>query len=161
MQSWKNSQQNKTEIPPLNPVTPSGQLAFHLLIGGSGFFERRGSLVFTHTRGSMLSCSQTLALPLPHVKCTFLPYHIFPNRSICSRLQHALPTWPQHNTLKAGDWKYLRFLAFFYLRGGTRDILKSYCPQKQLSTNDRLALGEQNSSFLTPQFNNILACSRG
>ena len=157
VKSWKNTQQNTTEIPPPNPVTRGWQLAFHPSMGGSSFFKRRGSLVFTRTRGSMLSCSQTFARPLSHMECTFLP-----PTSFCSRPWHALPTCLQQAPQQAeGRWREIPNILGFFLPHRRQEQQAEEVPLPETALNQQqTAVSGRKSSFLHPQLDNILACSR-
>ena len=157
MKSWKNTQQNKTENPPPNPVTWGGQLAFHPPMGGSSFFKRRGSLVFTLTRGLMLSCSQTFALLLSHVECTFLP-----PTSFCSRPWHPVPTClqqaPQH---AEGRWLEIPKTLGFFLPHRRQEQHTEEVPLPETPLNQQqTAVSGWNSSFLHLQLDNSLAYSQ-
>lgn len=125
-------------------------------------FSRGVLSAFIHTRSSRLSCSQTLALPFPPCNAPFFLSHPFTLKHpwqtlICPAHVSSAATLTRWRQVTRNTW----VLAFFYPPGGMRDTLKSYCSQKELSVNNRRAEGGQNSNFLAPPSENILACSRG
>lgn len=129
----------------------NGPFAFHLLLDSSSFAEWRGSPVLTRNGNRMRSYSHTFALPFPYMQWDFSLPHL-PKWRACVTGPAVPPSpWAPNshlNTLQAADWEDLGSWprGSFSLQEEAAEVLKSYCPQKQTSTNNRPAVGGQDSS---------------